>query len=265
MIIWTSYTGHSNIWGKSGSVVHDLETNRVLAAYRQQARYGNNYMSKCLKFISKLSVNLIHSIIEPNTKIIDTGHVLLKFKRNSHRLNTRAETTDQNPNTWRQDEPRHPPPTQRSAATAPPGPSSAQDTNPARGVVEEPTEQNVPRKIMEKFQGLRPCLRKPCPWMDQCRNLHLPYGKSEQNIRFKKRCKFYPFRRIRPLFDSPDHQPSDWIKAGKNVPTPKGEPQETVHRQEDENRDTPVERELPKKVQETRTRSSSEELRAAPR
>ena len=154
--------------------MQDLETNRVLAAFRQQARYGNNYLSECLKFMSKLSVNLIHSIVEPNTKNIDTSHVLSKFKHNSYRVMPGAETTVQNPNTWRQDEPRHPQPTQRSAATAPPGPSSAQDTNPARGVVDEPTEHNVPRKIMEKFQGLCPCLRKPCPWMDQCRNLHLP-------------------------------------------------------------------------------------------
>jgi hypothetical protein len=159
-----------------------------------------------------------------------------------------AVTTAQDPNTWRPDEPRQPLPAQRSAVTAFPGPSSAQDNNPARSVVDEPKEQTVPRKIMEKFQGLRPCLRKPCPWMDQCRNLHLPYSKSEQNIRFKKRCKFTPFRRVRPLFDSSDHQPSNGIKAGKNVPSAKGEPHETTHRQEEKNPDTSVKRGLPQEI-----------------
>jgi hypothetical protein len=131
-------------------------------------------LSTRLKFISKLSANLIHSIIEPDTKIIELKpkndrndiktafkihgakklskiiepkQVMLKFNHNTHRYNTGAET-DPNPNTWREDEPRHPQPTKRPATTAPPGSSTAQAANPARSVVEEPT---VPRKIMEKF------------------------------------------------------------------------------------------------------------------
>ena len=51
--------------------LHDLETNRVLAAYRQQARYRKDYMSACLKFITRMSANLINSIIDPETKIIE--------------------------------------------------------------------------------------------------------------------------------------------------------------------------------------------------
>ena len=48
--------------------LHDQETHRALAAYRQQARYRKDYMSACLKFITRMSANLIHSIIDPETK-----------------------------------------------------------------------------------------------------------------------------------------------------------------------------------------------------
>ena len=32
----------------------------------------------------------------------------------------------------------------------------------------------MPRRQMERFTCLRPCLRKPCPWCEQCRQLPLP-------------------------------------------------------------------------------------------
>ena len=52
---------------------NDQENRRILAAYRQQVRYRKrmkNYMSSCLEFITRMTANLIHSIIDPETKII---------------------------------------------------------------------------------------------------------------------------------------------------------------------------------------------------
>jgi hypothetical protein len=53
--------------------LNDQENRRVLAAYRQQVRYRKrmkNYMSSCLEFITRMTANMIHSIIDPETKII---------------------------------------------------------------------------------------------------------------------------------------------------------------------------------------------------
>jgi hypothetical protein len=53
--------------------LNDQENRRILAAYRQQVRYRKrmkNYMSSCLEFITRMTGNLIHSIIDPETKII---------------------------------------------------------------------------------------------------------------------------------------------------------------------------------------------------
>ena len=49
---------------------NDQENQRILAAYRQQVKRMKNYMSSCLEFITRMTVNLIHSIIDPETKII---------------------------------------------------------------------------------------------------------------------------------------------------------------------------------------------------
>jgi hypothetical protein len=73
----------------------------------------------------------------------------------------------------------------------------------------------------------------------------LPYGKFELNARFKKRCKFTPFRRVRPLFNGADHQPGPGAKAVKDVASLKGEPHKTVRGQKEEIADTSLERGLP--------------------
>ena len=43
-------------------------------------------------------------------------------------------------------------------------------------------EPSLTRQQMERFTGLRPCLRKPCPWMGNCRNLHISYGKPKEKM-----------------------------------------------------------------------------------
>jgi hypothetical protein len=35
---------------------------------------------------------------------------------------------------------------------------------------------------MEKFLGLKACMRKPCPFRSNCRNLHISLGKQKENI-----------------------------------------------------------------------------------
>ena len=164
-----------------------------MTEYRQTARYGIDLMSESLNFLAKISVNLIHSIVEPYTKHVDTHKMLQKSKSYSIRIMPGAAATALDHNTWRPEEPRLSQTAQRSAAPAVPavpGPTLVQDTNPTSSPGEE---QPIPRKLMERFKGLNACLRKPCPWLDTCRNLHLPFGKFELNEGLKKKCKFTPF------------------------------------------------------------------------
>ena len=170
----------------------------------------------------------------------------MKINYNPCRSNTGAETEPQ-PNMWREDQPRAPPPTARPSTTAPSSSSTAPAANPTRNMVEEPT---VPRKLMDKFQGLKPCLRKPCPWKEQCRNLHLPYGKLENEKNYKTRCKFYPYRRICQMSRQPAEQPLHRAETRKVTSTTEGEPEKSISGQEEEGHTPTVEGELPEKIQE---------------
>ena len=147
----------------------------------------------------------------------------MKINYNPCRSNTGTET-EAHPNMWMEDQPIAPPSTARPATTAPSSLSTTPAANPPRNMVEEP---KVPRKLMEKFQGLRPCLRKPCPWKEQCRNLHLPYGKIENEKSYKTRCKFYPYRRICPMSCQPAEQPPYRAETRKVISTAEGEPEKS--------------------------------------
>ena len=98
---------------------------------------------------------------------------------------------------------------------------------------------------MERFKGLNACLRKPCPWLDTCRNLHLPFGKFELNEGLKKKCKFTPFSRVCKVFNGANNQPGPGAKAVKNVASLKGEPHKTVRGQKEEIAHTSLKRGLP--------------------
>ena len=43
-------------------------------------------------------------------------------------------------------------------------------------------EPAVSRQEMARFAGLKPCLRKPCPGMANCRHLHVSQGKRIEEI-----------------------------------------------------------------------------------
>jgi hypothetical protein len=174
-------------------------------------------MSERLNFLAKISVKLIHSTVEPNTKHVDTHKMLHKSKSYSIRIMPGAAATALDHNTWRPEEPRSSQPAQRSAAPAlpaVPGPNLVQDTNPTSSQGEE---QPIARKLMERFKGLNACLRKPCPWLDTCRNLHLPFGKLELNEGLKKKCKFTPFSRVCKVLNGANKQPGPWAKTVKDI------------------------------------------------
>jgi hypothetical protein len=135
---------------------NDLENRRILAAYRQQVKRMNNYMSSCLEFIIRITANLIHSIIDPNLEIN------YKHDPTTGLLDKHAAKDD------------------------------CDDIEPSKDIKNDADNISVNTNTQ---------ILKYCPWMEQCRNSHLPYGMSEKNIRFKTRCKFYPFRGIRPLFE----------------------------------------------------------------
>ena len=121
----------------------------------------------------------------------------------------------QNPNSWTQEQPRPPQGRLLTSTSTPPAPfmtSTPTATNLAttRNMEEEPS---VPRNEMSKFAGLKACLRKPCPWKEQCRNLHVPYGEKGNTWNVIKKCKFSPFRRTYEMSREPAPVPASRTKA----------------------------------------------------
>ena len=62
------------------------------------------------------------------------------------------------------------------AATTPPGPAPPVEATGSGG----PMEPSLTRAQMEKYTGLRNCLRKPCQFQNSCRNLHISLGKQKE-------------------------------------------------------------------------------------
>ena len=93
---------------------------------------------------------------------------------------------------------------------------------------------------MERFTSLRPCLRKPCPWREQCRQLHLPYGESENEENIKTIPNYNSCSGVCSLpGGSTRHTyPSAKTREGKVAPKKEGEP-------------APAEREFPSKKEES--------------
>jgi hypothetical protein len=57
-------------------------------------------------------------------------------------------------------------------------------------------EPSATRQQMEKFLGLKACLRKPCPFRSNCRNLHISLGKQKENINILKSNNLDSRRRV---------------------------------------------------------------------
>ena len=166
----------------------------------------------------------------------------------------------QNPNSWTQEQPRPPQGRLLTSTSTPPAPfmtSTPTATNLAttRNMEEEPSVQ---RNEMNKFAGLKACLRKPCPWKEQCRNLHVPYGEKGNTWNVIKKCKFSPFRRTYEMSREPAPVPASRTKArpeGQIKPTQKG------HHQGEGRGSSP--RRSRRSRSRSRTRSSSEDMRVA--
>ena len=70
-------------------------------------------------------------------------------------------------------------------------------------------ERAVARQDMQGFSGLKACLRKPCMWQQNCRNLHVPLGTWEDNSKKIADITQYYCSRIRKMSEpaaAPDHQ-----------------------------------------------------------
>ena len=98
---------------------------------------------------------------------------------------------------------------------------------------------------MNKFAGLKACLRKPCPWKEQCRNLNVPYGENGNTRNVNTRCKFFPFRRTYEMPGEPAGLPTPRTKA-----RPEGERkfEEGITSKEEGRREQPLKRELSKEI-----------------
>ena len=93
---------------------------------------------------------------------------------------------------------------------------------------------------MERFTSLRPYLRKPCPWREQCRQLHLPYGESENEENIKTIPNYNSCSGVCSLPGGSTRHTYTSAKTseGKVVPKKEGEP-------------APAEREFPSKKEES--------------
>ena len=134
--------------------MQELEAERVLAAHRQQFRYAKLRRSKVsyfLEFSAKLSAILILTLID---KMIN-----IRLCRNAATVRPVSAL----------------PGVGMGEAATPPGPAPPVEATGSGG----PMEPSVTRQQMERFKGLYPCLRKPCPWLGSCRNLHISYGKQK--------------------------------------------------------------------------------------
>ena len=61
-------------------------------------------------------------------------------------------------------------------------------------------EPSATRQQMEKFMGLKPCMRKPCPFQNNCRNLHISLGKQKENRNISTRNNLDYRRRVFEMF-----------------------------------------------------------------
>ena len=142
------------------NTLQEREAQRVLAAHRQQLRYGILRRSKLYYFLedsAKLLAEYIHSRID---KMLKMFNMIL----------------------CRTSEPEGPASAlqgaERGVATRPLGPAPPVVATGSGG----PREPTASRQEMQKFQGLKACLRKPCPWKTDCRNLHVSFGKQNEII-----------------------------------------------------------------------------------
>ena len=169
----------------------DAENRRALASYyktsaRYRARKSNKDIIKSsLDLIIKCMLDMIQSFIVPKKNKIKKSGKTLKIGINNNPCRQNAGNKPEvHPNEWREDQYLVPP-----VATRPPRPANVTTTNGPNRTVSTATPTYTPtdttedaavsRRQMERFSSLRPCLRKPCPWCEHCRQLHIPYCESE--------------------------------------------------------------------------------------
>jgi hypothetical protein len=61
-------------------------------------------------------------------------------------------------------------------------------------------EPSLTRAQMEKYAGLKNCLRKPCQFQQSCRNIHISLGKQKEKNNLPTRINIDYHRRVRTLF-----------------------------------------------------------------
>ena len=82
-------------------------------------------------------------------------------------------------------------------------------------------ERAVARQDMQGFSGLKACLRKPCMWQQNCRNLHVPLATWEGNSKKIADITQYYCSRIREVSEpaatpaTPRYKihPLDWTET----------------------------------------------------
>eukprot|EP00092_Neocalanus_flemingeri_P084516 GFUD01106192.1.p1 GENE.GFUD01106192.1~~GFUD01106192.1.p1 ORF type:complete len:297 (-),score=51.34 GFUD01106192.1:74-919(-) len=137
---------------------------------------------------------------------------------------------------------------ERGVATRPLGPAPPVVAT-GSGAPREPTAS---RQEMQKFQGLKACLRKPCPWKTDCRNLHVSFDELTRCLATQP-----SGTPTAPRWRAPTTQ--------RREASPPRRPTTPERRRRTSHSPRPA-RESPRRRARgtrSRTRSSSEELRAA--
>jgi hypothetical protein len=137
----------------------------------------------------------------------------------------------------------------------------------------------VARRQMQQFEHRRPCLRKPCQFRENCRQVHVPYGKFDKVKLNNKGSNATIYSRICPMFNEPTSHtnPDDKIPSREggltkedresyqeieSPPRPRGSPRPTRRR----GSSPPSRGGSPTRTRRSdrsHTRSSSEEARTA--
>jgi hypothetical protein len=186
---------------------------------------------------------------------------------NNNYCRQNAGPEDVHPNDWREDQHLVPPvairPHRPAIVTPTSGNNRAVSINTPNHTPSDNTDDAVvTRRQMDRFAHLRPCLRKPCQWHEHCRQLHIPYGESENetnnnnNFPNENNCSGICSM---PALPASNSQPNAKTHPGKIIPPEKKDkPTQTkrllTHKKEEGNH-TSIQGELASKEEERQVKN----------